>query len=360
MKDDLAALFAELDGVSGTSTDDSVLHFGNLNDEYMAAREGAVVVDRSRRGKLRFTGEDCVTFLHGMLTNTVQGLSLGSGNHSALTDVKGNTQADFWLHRVQEAIFVETEPGIHEKIAAFLGRYIIADDVEIKDETDPVGIIGVQGPESQVIVERLIGSPAQLAPNGNVVVDSVTGVAFLTRRSYTGEDGYDLWVRAADSANVFRGLMEAGAVPAGLDALEILRVESGLPRYGLDVDDRVVPLEGGLTDTVDFTKGCFIGQEVLGKMKNIGKPRRYMVGILLEGLLPAETELSLDGKVVGLVKSSVQSMTLGRTIGLASVRRGAEEPGTRFTVENGGTVEVAPLPFVEGKSLTMNDLNVSS
>jgi folate-binding protein YgfZ len=360
VNDDLAALFTELGAVKAMPADDSVLHFGNPNDEYTAARERAVVVDRSNRGKLRFTGEDCVPFLHGMLTNTVQGLSKGSGNHSALTDVKGNTQADFWLHRVQEGVRVETEPGIQEKIAAFLDRYIIADDVEIKDETDNVGIISVQGPESQVIVERLVGSPVKLDLNGNVMVDSVTGVEFLARRSYTGEDGYDLWVKAADTANVFRGLMEAGAVPAGQHVLEILRVESGVPRYGLDVDDRVVPLEGGLADTVDFTKGCFIGQEVLGKMKNIGKPRRYMVGILLEGLLPPETELSLDGKVVGLVKSSAQSLTLGRTIGLASVRRGAEEPGTRFTVENGGTAEVALLPFVEGKSLTINDLNVSS
>jgi len=360
VNDDLESLLTDLGAVKTTPADDSVSHFGNPKDEYAAARERAVVVDRSGRGKLRFTGEDCVTFLHGMLTNTVQGVSPGSGNHSALTDVKGSTQADFWLHRLEKAVIVETEPGGQEKIAVFLDRYIIADDVEIKDETDHVGIIGVQGPESQVIVERLIGSPVGLGLNGNAVVDSVPGVELLTRRSYTGEDGYDLWVRAAETAHVIRGLVEAGAVPAGQDVLEILRVESGLPRYGLDVDDRVVPLEGGLADTVDFAKGCFIGQEVLGKMKNIGKPRRFLVGILLEGLLPPETELSRDGKVVGLVKSSVESMTLGRTIGLASVRRGAEEPGTRFTVENGGTVEVAPLPFVEGKSLTINDLNVSS
>jgi aminomethyltransferase len=182
----------------------------------------------------------------------------------------------------------------------------------------------------------------------------------ISRRSYTGEDGFDVWATPDRNRDVFQRLVEAGALPAGEVTLDRLRIESGIPRYGTDIDDRVVPLEGGIRDTVDFAKGCFIGQEVLGKMQNIGKPRRFLVGLFAEGIVDPETELVSDGKVVGSVKSGVESIALERVISLASVRRGFEEAGTTIDVASGGQVEVTALPFVMGKSITISDLNLST
>ena len=337
-------------------------HYGDADAEVSAARSSAIVVDRSDRGKLAITGEDRASFLHGMLTNTVQGLVEGSGNHTALTDAKGNTQADLWLYHWGDRLIAETEPGLHAKVTTFLDRYIIGDDVTISDESEQTAIISLQGPDANKIASDLLDAPVDLEMYGNVPANLAGKPARICRRSYTGEVGYDLWVAKDQAAQVFRSLVEAGATPAGDRAIEVLRIESGLPKYGVDVDDRVVPLEAGLADTVDFAKGCFIGQEVLAKMQNLGKPRRYFVGTVVEGVdVPdPETELESGGKVVGLIKSGLQSNTLGQTICLTSVRRGFESPGTRLTLPDGRACEVVTLPFVPGKSLNTNDLNVSA
>jgi folate-binding protein YgfZ len=350
----LGAFFGEGDAKS------KVLHYGDSSAEYAAARGEAIVVDRSDRGKLTFRGEDRASFLQGMLTNTVEGLRPGSGNHSALTDLKGNTQADLWVYNAGETIQVETEPGVQSKVSAFLDRYIIADDVEVTDTSSEFSIVGVQGPRALEIVREFIGNPLEIDMNGVISPEQGGEIRLVTRRSYTGEDGYDLWVLAEKAASVFQKLVDAGAVPAGEDVLEILRIESGIPKYGVDLDDRVVPLEAGIPDTVDFGKGCFIGQEVLGKMHNLGKPRRFLVGLFTEDLIDRETELNSGEKVVGLVKSSARSVALERIICLASVRRGFEEPGTILELPGGGQAEVASLPFAEGKSLTISDLNLSA
>ena len=320
----------------------------DITVELEAARSSAIVVDRSDRGKLVFTGEDRASFLHGMLTNTVEGLGEGEGNHSALTDVKGSTQSDMWVYNWGDRLMVETEPAVQQKVAEFLERYIIADDVTITDETSRLSIVGIQGPDAAKLVREISDIEIDLEPYGSTTIQIAGTSARICRRSYINVDGsgYDLWLEAGAEA-VFKAIVAAGATPAGEQALEILRIEAGIPRYGADVDERVVPLEGGLVDTVDFTKGCFIGQEVLGKMKNIGKPRRYLVGIEVESndVPPGGTELTAAEKVVGLVKSGVRSDRLGKTICLASVRRGSEEPGTRLTGAGVWSCEVVSLPF---------------
>ncbi len=337
-------------------------HYGDIDAEVSAARSTAIVIDRSDRGKLVFTGEDRASFLHGMLTHTVQGLSDGSGNHTSLTDAKGNTQADLWLYHWGDRLIAETEQGLQAKVVAFLDRYIIADDVTISDESEKTAIVGLQGPKALKILNGLLDVPADVEMYGNAEVELNKEVLRICRRSYTGEVGYDLWVNPDQANRVFRLLVEAGATPAGDRAMEILRIESGLPRYGMDVDDRVTPLEAGMADAVDFTKGCFIGQEVLAKMQNLGRPRRFLVGTVVEGddVPNPETELASDGKVVGLIKSGIRSNTLGQTICLTSVRRGFEVPGTQLSFADGGSCEVVSLPFVPCKSLNTNDLNVSA
>jgi folate-binding protein YgfZ len=342
----LRDLTERLGGSFASGEDVTPADFGDVNGEVSAARSTAIVVDRSPRGKLLFKGEDCASFLHGMLTNTVEGMSQGMGNHTALTDVKGSVQADAWLYHCGDGLVMETEPGVQEKVKTFLDKYVIADDVEIVDWTSPCAIIGLQGPRASEILEKVSGAKPALEALGHTEVKIGDADVRLVNRSYTGEPGFDLWV-ANNAESVFQLLVDEGVAPAGTRALEILRIEAGIPRYGVDVDDRVVPLEAGLSETVDFTKGCFIGQEVLGKMNNIGKPRRYLVGVEVDtDTAPEmETELTSEGKVVGLTKSGIRSERLGKTICLASVRRGSEELGTKLTGPDGCTCEVVELPF---------------
>jgi len=144
-------------------------------------------------------------------------------------------------------------------------------------------------------------------------------------------------------------LTEAGATPAGWAALDAVRIETGIPAYGADVDERVMPLECGLADTVDFDKGCFIGQEALAKMHNRGQPRRHLVGLLVDSAepLPAGAAVLADDKDIGWVTSSILSPGLERVIALASVRRGFESPGMALTVPDGVPCRVTTLPFVD-------------
>lgn len=342
----LRSIAASLGGRFETAEGVTPDHFGNVAEEVEAGRTGAIVVDRSDRGKLAFTGEDRASFLHGMLTNTVEGLVEGGGNHAALTDVKGTIQADLWVYHWGDRLMIEMEPDVREKVAAFLDRYIIADDVTISDASDRYTVIGVQGPDATRLVGDVTGSSIDLEEYESAAFQMAGHPVRVCRRTYTGTIGYDVWLEAGGE-EVFKAVVDAGATPAGRTALEVLRIESGIPKYGVDVDDRVVPLEGGMEDTVDFTKGCFIGQEVLGKMKNIGKPRRFLVGIEVDAdTVPGlDSGLTVDGKVVGLVKSGIRSERLNKTICLASVRRGYEEPGTSLSGADGWTCRVVPLPF---------------
>ena len=351
----------ELGGTFRDPDENQPEHFGDASTEVQAARESAIVVDRSERGKLLFTGEDRASFLHGMLTNTVEGLEDGDGNHAALTDAKGSTRADMWVYHWGDSLAMETEPGLQSAVSEFLDKYIIADDVTISEVSSDYSIVGLHGPAADQILD-VAGGPTDLGPYQSRCCE-IEGVRVrVCKRSYCGELGYDLWVAADWGAQVFEAVRAGGAQPAGQVAVETLRIESGMPRYGLDVDDRVIPLEGGMADTVDFTKGCFIGQEVLAKMHNLGQPRRYLVGVLVEGQDPPvpETELVRDGKTVGLVKSGVYSEAVEQIVCLASVRRGNEASGTQLTTPADQVCEVVSLPFVEGKSLSLQSSNLSA
>ncbi len=323
---------------------EGIRHYGDADAEYESLIASAGLIDRSDRGKLRIEGGDRARFLHGMLTNTVETLGPGEGNHTALTDPQGRTQADMHLYSRGDVFFVETEPGLQADVFTFLDQFLIADDVTIEDVTEAWCIMGVQGPQSPGVLSDL---GTDLPEDVYDSVD-VPGGGWVVKRIYAADVGYDLWIPADKAVDAWTGLVEKGARPAGLEAAERRRIERGHPRYGVDVDTRVVPLEAGLEDTVSFTKGCFIGQETLAKMHNLGKPRRYLVGLAIGRDNPPESgDQILDGeKVVGDVKSWVESPRMGGMIALASVRRGSETPGTTLRLQNGDEATVTALPFI--------------
>ena len=342
-KQTAGAVFERIDGV------DAAAHYGDTAIEYAAVREKAGVVDRSDRGHLLVTGSDRMRFLHGMLSNTVEGLEPGAGNYATMTTPRGQTLTDVWVYHRAEGFLLETEPGLQGKLMASLHRYLIADDVDINDVTGVHATLGVHGPGSRALIARVLGEvPVDLADCHTVFRVLERKDVSITARTYTGEPGYDLRTDRVLAARLWRALTTAGARPVGVRAMEALRIESGIPRYGVDVDERVVPLEAGLCHAVDFAKGCFIGQETIAKMHNLGKPRRYLVGLRLdtENVPPPETPLRDSERQIGWITSGLRSPALRRVVSLASVRRGFERPGRILSVDGGGRAEVVKLPFI--------------
>lgn len=336
------AVFERIDGAVAAA------HYGDAASEYATVRDAAGLVDRSDRGHLLVTGSDRARFLHGMLSNTVEGLETGAGNYATMTTPRGQTLSDVWVYHREEGFLLETEPGLQTKLMSSLDRYLVADDVHITDVTGVKATFGVHGPGSGALIARVLGEVSTDLADCHTVVRGLgrTDVT-VTARSYTGEPGYDVRIEADRALRLWNELTSAGARPVGTRAMEALRIESGIPRYGVDLDERVVPLEAGLHHAVDFTKGCFIGQETIAKMHNLGKPRRYLVGLRLDAdtVPPTETPLRDGEKQIGWITSSVRSPALGRVVSLASVRRGYERPGLSLSVDGGGRAEVVELPF---------------
>ena len=324
----------------------------NMEIQYCAVRENAGIFNRSKRGKVRAEGADCLRFLHGMVTNTVESLAENEGNYAAVTSARGQTLLDIWVHRLQDCIYMETEPGLATTLIETLDRYLIADDVALSDESNIWDIWGVQGPTALELAGRVVGHiPADLPEHHTVVREFEGTPTWVTARSYTGEPGCDLRIAQNRADSLRRALVTAGGTPIGWQVEEILRVEAGIPRYGAEIDESVAPLEAGLNRAVDFDKGCYIGQEVIAKMHFRGRPRRYLTGLLLSGDTPIYGDIIVNGKTIGRVTTCVKSLHFNRVIALAIIRRGYHEAGQRVLLDDGSEAEVVNLPFT-ANSLT--------
>jgi folate-binding protein YgfZ len=325
--------------------------YGDVDGEYQAVREAAGVLDRSHRGVLVAGGEDRKEFLGGMLSNRVAGMEEGEGNHTTMSDPQGHTLADAWLSDRGDVIVLETEPGLQSKLHDSLDRFLITEDVTLEDATGRWAIIGVHGPSASSILSGVLSvAPPEDLPEGHCFRgQAATLEVTVVARNYTGETGWDLWCSPESVVDVWEAIRGAGARPIGSLAADTLRVEAGVPRYGVDFGEEVMVLEAGLEITVDFGKGCFIGQEAIGKMRHLGKPRRTLVGIQVDdGEPPAPGSSLVNGeKEAGIVKTSVRSPILKQTIALASVRRGYEEVGTTLLLPDGRQAKVCALPFLK-------------
>ena len=324
----------------------------DMETQYRAVRESAGIFNRSKRGKVRAEGADCLRFLHGMVTNTVESLAENEGNYAAVTSARGQTLLDIWVHRLQDCIYMETEPGLATKLIDTLDRYLIADDVALSDESDAWTIFGVQGPAAYELIGRVVGRvPPDLPEHHTVIREFDDTPTWVTARSYTGEPGCDLRIAQDHADSLQRALVTAGGTPIGSQVEEILRVEAGIPRYGTEIDESVAPLEAGLNHAVDFDKGCYIGQEVIAKMHFRGRPRRYLTGLSLHGNTPVCGNITVNDKIVGRVTTGVKSIHFNRVIALAIIRRGYHEAGQRVILDDGSEAEVVTLPFT-ANSLT--------
>jgi tRNA-modifying protein YgfZ len=308
-----------------------------LDAQYRQLHEECGLLDRSSRGKLLVRGTEGGEFLQGQLTNDVEGLSPGEGCYAALLDRKGHMQADMRVLRLDEnEIWIDTEPEALEVSQRHLEMYKIGREVELEDVTAGRSILSMVGPRSA----DLLGAPP--LPSDASKPIAFGGVECL---AVGAPLGVDLIAPAADAERLSAALAEAGAPPVSADAVEILRIEAGTPRFGAEMDTSTMPAEGGIVErAVDFEKGCYIGQETVARLHYKGKPNRHLRGLRLSAPAKPGATLSLNEKEVGRLGGSCVSPALG-PIGLAIVRREAE-PGAELLVgEDGVTARVVDLPF---------------
>ncbi len=350
------ALGARFITVSGQ---EAVAHYGDSAPEYTALKTRAAVVDLSFRGRLCLTGADRVRLLHGQVTNDVQKLQAGEGCYAALVTNKGKFQADTNIYALEAELLLDFEPGLTRAISERIDHYIVADDVQVVDVAPHYDLLSVQGPRAAEVIEKL-GLPVPLPTKLLGVAhwaDPTLGDLYIARQVRTGTAGFDCFIPIAASGMVFDKLMLAarqfGGGAAGFEALELARFEAGIPRFGVDMDETNLPPEAGIdARAVSYSKGCYIGQEVIARIRTYGQVAKALRRLRLSdgaGPLPVRGDkLFKDGRDVGYVTSAHFCPTLQANLAMAYVRREANSPGTELTLRyiTADEAKVTVLPLV--------------
>jgi folate-binding protein YgfZ len=309
--------------------------------EHETLLERCGLVDRAGRGRLALTGPDAKTFLHGQITNDIEALEPGHGCYAALLTHKGKMLADLRVLDLGDELLLGCERAGLQELFNMIRRYKLGSDVELHKRTVEMGELSLIGPRARAVA----GADALGADEHDNLRAEIAGHAVVL---VAADVGVDVFCSAEHAAAVRAALLAAGAEEVSEAAAEVVRVERGRPRYGIDLDDSVIPQEAALNErAVSFTKGCYVGQETVARLFYRGKPNRHLRGLRLS--MPAETgtPLRLGEKAVGRIGSAVVSPGHG-PIALALVRREAT-PGDTLTVGDGAaSAEVVDLPFSGG------------
>ena len=342
------AVMAERDGWSVPAS------YGDVLFEYAAVREGGVgLIDLSSRGRLLVSGSEAVQFLNGLITNDMKTLAENQWMPAVFPNVQGRLVASVRVIHPPDGYLIDTEASTHERVLQTVARFTLAGDFRVTDLTGETVHLSLQGARATEIVKSVFGeTAAKLAQFAVAVVPSSDGQVTVIRATHTAEDGFDLFVEASAAAALWDALTAAGARPIGFDAFEILRIEAGQPRYGIDMDETNVVTETNLDEAVSYTKGCYIGQEIVARIKYRGHVAKKLTGLLFERGVNVQTGAtirSLDEKDIGRIMSATLSPHLGRTVALGYVKYDYLAAGTIVKVMTDNdefSAEVATLPFV--------------
>lgn len=334
---------------------DVVLAYGDVGAEYAALRSGAIVIDRSHRGRMRLFGEKSGEALTGLVSNDVLALHPGQGQYAAALSAKGRIIADVRVFASAGSYLVDAPARAFPGFLALVKKYVNPRLSGYRDDSHPIRELGVFGVEAPAMVARMTGLPADtlraLSAYSHIEIDMDGAAVTVARAPDIAVEGYDLFV-PLDAFDRARELaLAAGATPAGLAAWEIARIEAGRPEWGIDIDETTIPQEANLDelDAISYTKGCYIGQEVVARVHFRGHVNRHLRGLRAASAEPAPTGAQLiddSGNHVGDVRSAAASPRLGG-ISLGMIRREIT-PGMTLTAkwEQGERrVDVTPLPF---------------
>ena len=325
--------------------------------EYAAVRDGgAGLFDLSSRGRIQVSGGEVVMFLNGLITNDMKTLAVNSWMPAAFPNVQGRLLAGVRVIHRDDGFLIDTERETRETVLKLLERFTMAGDFRVADVTGETDLLSLQGKNAAGVLRAVLGDEAADVGRQQVVTAKTENGnrVNVIRATHTAEDGFDLFSdgnAAVDLRDLFTG---AGARAVGPEVLESLRIEAGIARYGIDMDDTNVVSETNLDDAVSFTKGCYVGQEIIARIKYRGHVAKKLSGIIVPGEPTLETGakiLSADGKEIGRVTSSTFSPRLKRTIALGYVKYDFLTPGTQVKVmssEKELSAVVAELPFIRG------------
>ncbi|HYV83890.1 MAG TPA: glycine cleavage T C-terminal barrel domain-containing protein [Pyrinomonadaceae bacterium] len=304
--------------------------------EYEVVRDGgAGLIDLSAaRGRIRVSGSEATMFLNGLITNDVKNLAQNRWMAAVFPTVQGRLIGAVRVIRGNGAEFlIDTEVASHEAVLKTVSRFTLAGDFKVADVTSETALLTVQGQGAAEVVEKVFETPVSELPSNGVVETNVT----ILRATHTAEDGFDIIVDAARKAEIQQALEAAGAQTIGDDTFEILRVEAGIARFGIDMDETNVVPETNLDEAVSYTKGCYVGQEIIVRIKHRGHPAKKLTGLRFETdqqVEPGAVIRSTENQEIGRVTSAVVSPKRG-SIGLGYVRYEYLAEGTRVVVGDG-------------------------
>jgi aminomethyltransferase len=326
---------------------ETVLSFGNPGAEFAALVNSGGVYDLGWRAQFLITGRDRVRWLNGMVSNNVRDLAPGSGNYNFLLSAQGHILGDLWIYNRGEDFVATTERAQLEPILKALRKYIIMDQVEltVPEHTS----IGVQGPRAGEVLQRAEFQGAFPEAMSLVEINWRSRALSLAQRAGGRLGTYEIWMAPEEAPAIWDALVTSGAVPVGAEAIEMFRVAAGLPRVGVDIGDRELPQETAQTQALHFGKGCYIGQEIVERIRARGNVHRTFTGFKIDGALPAPgTKLQVEGKDAGEITSARRiPQPEGQdwiTLALGYVRREHAAPGTRLQAGD-AIATVSSLPF---------------
>ncbi len=325
-------------------------------EEAARVRRGAGLFRLEQRSVGMVSGGDRIRWLDGMVSNDVASLEAGperSGCYAALLTPQGRIVSDLQILLRPEALWIEAERAALPAVLARLEKYVIADDVVLRDASAELARLGVEGPRAPAILEAALGRAPEIAPDSGIDAELAGVSVVVAAFGWSGAPAFQIYAPAAAAQEIAERLRQVGRseglVEAGADALEILRIEAGVPRLGAELDEEVLPAEAQLERAVSTTKGCYTGQEVVARLRTRGQVKHRLVGLRFEGGAPPEAgtavaEVGGKARRIGEVTSACVSPQAG-AIALAFVRRPHDEPGTEVAVGT-ARARVAPLPFV--------------
>lgn len=322
-----------------------------LLEDYRAVREGAAIGEVAPRGQIALSGADRASYLHGLLTNEIQGLQPGTGCYAGWLTAQGRMMTDLHVLESGDMILADVPAARTADILQRFDRFIFTEDVQLANLSAELSAIGVHGPRAGAVLERALQDAVNLnewSQYRNTRLSFNGAPVAVARIDQLGVPGFTLYVARAAEHELRRALEKSGASSVGADAVTAARVETGYPVFGVDMDDDTIPLEAGIeARLISFTKGCYPGQEVIIRVLHRGGGRvvKKLVGLRVDGAAAAapRSPIHVDGKDVGFVTTGVLSPALG-SIAMGYVHRDFIEPGSRVTTQAGQAV-VSALPI---------------
>jgi glycine cleavage system T protein len=330
--------------------------FASIDEEYDWVKSSAGLIDLSSSGVIEARGPDRAQFLHRMVTNDINALTPGEGCYATFLTPQGRTLADMRVYCLEDVLLMTVEPDLREKVVTGLRKFMIGNRVELLDRSEELALLSVQGPKSGGFLSQVTPS-VSLSPRpfDHSMADIGTGHVRCCRVNRTAPGGYDLLVPQQNLTEIWNLLSERGKPlairPVGLNAMNVHRVEAGIPLYGADIDETQIPLEAGLDNAISLKKGCYIGQEIIARATYLGHLNRKLAGLLLTGdqAVTKGDRVFREEKEIGWITSSVYSPGLRRPIALGYLRREVLTPGTNLMIDHETArirCEVTTLPFV--------------